>query len=449
MRFRPIPALRYIYNHPVGKIQIRVEGVSFHRSRIDEREQLLVSYHINASNTSRLCAASIGFLRDGMDLSIQVLSIGSEEEAQLLRGTLLSLYGCQLFILSDLREFPAQSWMAIPNVVIFHETVSARELAEGAAYARCHWPNARILIIRDGPAELEDHLYDERVSTGQPHSVVASMIRRLAGKDPFRKACSVLSKRARPVMTKHGIRVGVVDASLSREIAGSSMMLACANATHRCCDGSASVHLLNQSTDEMLVLAAQEGSSSAFGELYQRHRKLIYLTVRRISQNTEEAEDLVQETMIRAFIYIQRFRAEAQFSSWLVRIALNAALSRKRSASRHPTASLDEPVGTSEELALIWTWVDTGPNPEQECIRRDLRLLLRRTIMKQPPTYSSIVQACDLQELSIDQAAQDMGISRAAAKSRLNRARQLITTAVRKRATGSGNSQSRPRSHHV
>jgi RNA polymerase sigma-70 factor, ECF subfamily len=249
-------------------------------------------------------------------------------------------------------------------------------------------------------------------------------------------------------MTKRGIRVGVVDASLSREIAGSSMMLACADATHRRCDGSASVHLLNQSTDEMLVLAAQEGASSAFGELYQRHRKLIYLTVRRISQNTEEAEDLVQETMIRAFINIQRFRAEAQFSSWLVRIALNAALSRKRSASRHPTASLDEPVGIAEELAPIWILADTGPNPEQECIRRDLRLLLRRTIMNQPPTYSSIVQACDLQELSIDQAAQNMGISRAAAKSRLNRARQLITTAVRKRATGSGNSQ-RLRSHHV
>ena len=86
--------------------------------------------------------------------------------------------------------------MAIPNVVIFHETISARKLDEGAAYARCHWPNARILIIRDGPAELEDHLYDERVSTGQPHSVVASMIRRLAGKDTFRKACSVLSQKS-------------------------------------------------------------------------------------------------------------------------------------------------------------------------------------------------------------------------------------------------------------
>jgi Sigma-70 region 2 len=135
-------------------------------------------------------------------------------------------------------------------------------------------------------------------------------------------------------MTKRGIRVGVVDASLSREI--SSMMLACADATHRRCDGSASVHLLNQSTDEMLVLAAQEGASSAFGELYQRHRKLIYLTVRRISQNTEEAEDLVQETMIRAFINIQRFRAEAQFSSWLVRIALNAALSRKKISEPAP-----------------------------------------------------------------------------------------------------------------
>jgi hypothetical protein len=131
-----------------------------------------------------------------MDLSIQVLSIGSEEEAQLLRGALLSLYGCQLFILSNLREFPAQSWMAIPDVVIFHETASARELAEGAAYARCHWPNTRILIIREGLEELADHLYDERVSTGQSHSIVASMIRRLAGKAHFRKACSVLSQRS-------------------------------------------------------------------------------------------------------------------------------------------------------------------------------------------------------------------------------------------------------------
>ena len=79
--------------------------------------------------------------------------------------------------------------------------------------------------------------------------------------------------------------------------------------------------------DEDLVRAVQFGSSVAFGELFERHRKLVYLTIRRIVETTEEAEDLLQDTMVRALTSIGSFRVETRFSSWLVRIAVNAAIS--------------------------------------------------------------------------------------------------------------------------
>src|SRR5271166_6261783 len=85
-----------------------------------------------------------------------------------------------------------------------------------------------------------------------------------------------------------------------------------------------------QRSDEELVIAAQNGESCALGELFGRHQKKLYCFARRYAANADEAHDLVQETMLRAFRNIGSFRRESRFATWLTTIAINTALTNKR-----------------------------------------------------------------------------------------------------------------------
>jgi RNA polymerase sigma-70 factor (ECF subfamily) len=184
-------------------------------------------------------------------------------------------------------------------------------------------------------------------------------------------------------------------------------------------------------SDDELVAAAQAGNSCAMEELLRRHRPIVYRSVRRFADTPEEADDLAQETMMRAFLNISRFRREARFSSWLVAIAINAGLSLKRKTGSTRWFYLDESRDT-EEGEMNFVLPDHRPNPEQVYMRRELRTLLRREVSKQHPKYRSILRACDLNDRPIDEAAQELGISRTAAKSRLHRARHMLAETFQK-----------------
>lgn len=184
-------------------------------------------------------------------------------------------------------------------------------------------------------------------------------------------------------------------------------------------------------SEEELIAAAQDGTSFALEELLKRHRTTVYRMARRFAESTDDADDLVQETMLRAFVNIGKFRSEARFSSWLVAIVVNAALSNKRKSSHFRWIYLDE-IRESEEGLRAFALADVRPNPEQEYLHRELRIVLRREVLRQHRKYRSILQACDLGELSVEEAARVLGITRAAAKSRLHRARRNISGALQK-----------------
>jgi RNA polymerase sigma-70 factor (ECF subfamily) len=137
-------------------------------------------------------------------------------------------------------------------------------------------------------------------------------------------------------------------------------------------------------------------------ELLTRYLSLIYQVVRRQTANAEEANDLVQETMLRVFVSIGKVRREASFTSWLIAIAINASIS---------------------------TLSNTRPTPEQECLRKELRELLKREIHKLRPKYRFILRARDLDESSIEDIARSLDITQRAPKSRLYRARQMLSSA--------------------
>lgn len=184
-------------------------------------------------------------------------------------------------------------------------------------------------------------------------------------------------------------------------------------------------------SDEKLVAAAQGGTSSALEELLTRHRTTVYRTARRYVINAEDAQDLVQETMLRALVNIGKFRSEARFSSWLVAIVINAAFSSKRKSKHFHWLYLDE-IQKSENRKQAWVVPDSRPNPEQECFRWEFRILRRRAISRQHRKYRFILQACVLDESSIEEAARVLCITHAAAKSQLYWAKRQLSGALRR-----------------
>lgn len=186
-----------------------------------------------------------------------------------------------------------------------------------------------------------------------------------------------------------------------------------------------------QRSDEELVIAAQGGESRALDELLCRHRNMLYCFASRIATTADEADEAVQETILRACKNIGKFRGQSRFTTWLVAIVVNAVISIRRKERRVHWVYLDEQ-NAADARSCHTSLRDVRPNPEDQYSRRELRSLLRREIGKLHPKYRFILQACDLNDCSIEQAAQTMGITLGAAKSRLYRARLGLRTASRR-----------------
>ena len=186
-----------------------------------------------------------------------------------------------------------------------------------------------------------------------------------------------------------------------------------------------------QRSDEELVIAAQNGESCALGELFGRHQKMLYCFARRYTANADEAHDLVQETMLRAWRNIGRFRGESRFLTWLNSIVINTALSNKRKEKHIHWICLDEQEGEDARFCMR-SLRDVRRNPEEEYSHRELRGLLRREALKLHPKYRSILKACDFDDCSLKEVARAQGIQLGAAKSRLFRARWSLSAALKR-----------------
>jgi RNA polymerase sigma-70 factor (ECF subfamily) len=184
-------------------------------------------------------------------------------------------------------------------------------------------------------------------------------------------------------------------------------------------------------TDDELVDAAQRGVSSAFDELLTRYRKQLYRTVLRLTASADETEDVVQEATFRAFVNIGRFRKEARFSTWLIAIGVNSAICSRRKSSRVHWIYLDQTNEPSCE-GQTWELQDAHPTPEQECIDGELLELVQCAMRKLPKPYRSVLQTRNLDEISMRNAARDLGITLGAFKGRLWRARSMLLKGLKR-----------------
>jgi RNA polymerase sigma-70 factor, ECF subfamily len=190
--------------------------------------------------------------------------------------------------------------------------------------------------------------------------------------------------------------------------------------------------LYDRSREQALVAAAQAGMTDAMDQLLARHKTVLYRAARRFTRSREDAEDLVQETMLRAFVHVRKFRKECQFATWLIAIVNNAAVSMKRKAKNTHFESLDSKY---EEVAgpSRWDVPDVRLNPEQEILRRELSTLFQSILLRQSRRHQIILQRCVFDETRIADVASTLGLTIASAKSSLFRARRRVSASLERR----------------
>ena len=172
------------------------------------------------------------------------------------------------------------------------------------------------------------------------------------------------------------------------------------------------------SQDE-LVAAARDGDQKAFEELVRQTHVATYTLAYRLTGNEEDARDVVQETYLRAWKAIRRFRGDAQFSTWLYRITANTASSMTQKRSRNRADSLDD---QGSEVVDDRTFA----NPEASSEASALHQRLSEAVAELPPKLRTIVVLKDVYDLPHEAIAEELGISVAAAKVRLHRARKRL-----------------------
>jgi RNA polymerase sigma-70 factor, ECF subfamily len=175
--------------------------------------------------------------------------------------------------------------------------------------------------------------------------------------------------------------------------------------------------------DESVLLAqSREGDTHAFAELGRRYEGKIFRLAQHITQNREDAEDVLQETFMKAYEHLDQFKGDSKFYTWIVRIAVNQALMKLRRRKTDRSVSLDEQIDTGEDTVVreIAAW---GENPEEHFSREELGKVLDTAIQSLEPPYRSVFVLRDIEDMSTEETAEALGLSIPAVKSRLLRAR--------------------------
>lgn len=174
--------------------------------------------------------------------------------------------------------------------------------------------------------------------------------------------------------------------------------------------------------ESVLVERAKAGETAAFTELVRRYDKKIFRMAKQITQSDEDAEDVLQEALFKAYKHLDDFQGNSKFYTWIVRIAVNEALMKLRKRKSDRTVSLDEEIDTGEETVTREIAVWDG-DPEQRYSQEELRVILDNAIQSLKPSFRTVFVLRDVEELSTEETADTLGLSIPAVKSRLLRAR--------------------------
>ena len=190
--------------------------------------------------------------------------------------------------------------------------------------------------------------------------------------------------------------------------------------------------------EEQLIAAAKSGGRASFGELCERHMKRVSCVTRRIIRNREDAEDAAQECLLNAFVHLKDFDGRSQFATWLTRIAINSALVKLRKNRGAREVPIDEPNPSSEPVEQREFRYD-APGPEESCSLGERKRIVTSAISGLRPRARNVVELIHLQEHSIRETAQILGISTGAVKSRMFHAKIALLRMPLLQSVGSSN----------
>src|SRR6201998_4138189 len=194
-------------------------------------------------------------------------------------------------------------------------------------------------------------------------------------------------------------------------------------------------------SEEQLIAAAKTGRRAPFGELCERHMKKVSCVTRRIIRNREDAEDAAQECFLNAFLHLKDFDGRSQFATWLTRIAINAALMKLRKNRIAREVPMDEPNPSSEPVAQREFRYD-APGPEESRSLRERKRIVKSAISGLRPRARNVVELIHLQEHSIRETAEILGISTGAVKTRMFHAKSALLRMPLLQSVGSCNGAS-------
>ena len=174
-------------------------------------------------------------------------------------------------------------------------------------------------------------------------------------------------------------------------------------------------------TDEQLVRKSQPDDERAFGELVSRYESKVYSLALKMLRNPEDAEDVLQDTFLRAYRGIKSFKGNSTFSTWIYRITANSALMRLRKRQL-PTVSIDD----ADEREAPINIADWAPGPVEQMLNQETQAAMTEAIEALPPEFRQVFVLRDIEELSNAEVAEILDLSVAAVKSRLHRARLKV-----------------------
>ena len=187
-------------------------------------------------------------------------------------------------------------------------------------------------------------------------------------------------------------------------------------------------------SDAALVAPLKSGEADAFEELLRRYEGKVYGLARSITRNDSDAQDALQETFLSVYRKIGSFKEEASLSTWIYRVATNAALMKVRGRRRDERAiPMEDYMPQYEENGhRAAAKPDWPPRGDEELLRGELREMLNRSIGELPPDYRTVFVLRDQEGLSTQEVAKVLGLSIPAVKSRLHRARLFLRERIKK-----------------
>jgi len=180
-------------------------------------------------------------------------------------------------------------------------------------------------------------------------------------------------------------------------------------------------------TDDEVVERVLGGDTALFEIIIRRYNQLLYRVSYSILRNDTEAEDVMQDTYVRAYEHLDQFAGKAQFRTWLTRIAVHEALARLQRSKRYQDMNSPD---DNFDGDVMDHFPASGQSPEQSAASSELRNLLERAIESLPDLYRSVFMLRDVEQMSIEEVARILDLSDSTVKVRLHRARRALRKAV-------------------